>query len=548
MLFKGLTIAVAAVLLLVAAPAQTDPAAADDAALRRQIQKQFLVNQTEGRLREIDLAAPRVFLRFKIAEWLWNEEPTYFRRAEDLAVAAIDDLYKNRSEIPPVYFSALSSGVFALIQRRSPRLSKTLEEKYAVNETERVGIQYELIRKAGSEKSAVDAAIRSLSSGSAYQLPVLLNVLKQRKSPEIFRLLDALVSIEERSPGRIDPIIFRAVSPYFADRNVGRGSAERFARIVVRRAQAASLAPFADFDSWLDVLNANSKMIVERFPSLASDIEVLRLVLNSRISQRSRAERERDERIEKSADKLDALVSEAEQAKDPAVRFDLFRRAVRAALERGLFVRSADLAVQFAAVDISSVPILSKSQKSEFGQMLEGITEKALTAGDPASARYAVERHDDDERKAGGYLGLLKFYVDNTDFETARETLKIALQSVEKVENPARRAILFLKMIATAQKLDPKLVFDINVPAARSINAIPSLEVEDKPGTERFENYVSEIMDVNWYLVPIIAEYAQKERIGAADLASRIEKKEIRIFADFVSGVVALSNDFRRVE
>lgn len=76
--------------------------------------------------------------------------------------------------------------------------------------------------------------------------------------------------------------------------------------------------------------------------------------------------------------------------------------------------------------------------------------------------------------------------------------------------------------------------------ASRSLNSIPFLAAEDKRGTENFKKYVTEIMDINWDLLPILVKLAINNRRAASDLTARIEKKEIRALADFAVGVVPL--------
>lgn len=73
-----------------------------------------------------------------------------------------------------------------------------------------------------------------------------------------------------------------------------------------------------------------------------------------------------------------------------------------------------------------------------------------------------------------------------------------------------------------------------------SLNSIPSLAVEDKPGTEAFKRYVTEVMDTNWKLLPMLLDYVQEDKFAASDLVSRIERKEIRTLADFALGDTAL--------
>lgn len=542
MLTKCSALMVATMSFVLIVGAQTTPTAKADAELRRRIQKQFLLNQSEGRLRDMDVAAARVLLRLQIAAWLWDEEPEYFGRAEELATAAIDDLYENRVEISSVYFSALSSRIFALLELRSPKTANALKNKYELADSEQMGILDQLIKQAGNDKAAVDVAIRSMSKGSTFdlQLPVVIQGLVNRKSGEVSRLLDAVTSLEDRNPGRFGLSVLRAVSPYFAQSSVQPRTAERFARIIVRRAQAVSVSPFADFDAWLDLVNLISPMIGQKAPALESEVEVLRVVLTSRISQRSRVDRERNARIENSTDKLEALIREAGDAQDPTVKYGLLRWAVRLAIDKGVFRRAADLAVELAGLDMSSAPISKEVQQQELGQLLESVTTGALKSGDDGAARYSVERQADNDRRAAGYLEVFDFYVKKRDYESARGILRNVSQVIANVERPSRRAILFFKLIPMMQGFEPRTVYEINVLASRSINSMPSLAVEDKPGTSNFARYVAEIMDINWNLLPMLRVFAKEDRFGASDLASRIEKREIKFLADFVVGVASL--------
>ncbi|MBK8810346.1 MAG: hypothetical protein IPN69_06370 [Acidobacteria bacterium] len=544
MLVKTVSIVATSLVLLVASAAQTLTSDDNEKETQRRVQKLMFLSQMEGRIREVGLAAPRVLVRYRIAGWLWNEEKDDAGRAEELAVAALEDLYKNRAEIPTVYFSILSNDMFALLDRHAPRTAKTLRDKYNVAVSEDEGILEQLVSQAGSEKAAVDVAIRSLSAGPStdFQIPFLLHRLKQRKSVEVFRLLDALIVSVERAPGRLQLYTLIGISPYFADLDAQRGSAERFARIVVRRAKIASQLPFADFDGWLDVLTLNSAMISQRTPDLVSDAEVLRVVLTSRISRRSRVERERNERINNSIDKLGALIEEAEQAQDPVEKYDFFRRAARLALEKDLFRRSTDLAVEFGKVDLRIAPMLSETQALEFGQFLEGVTARALKAGDEPSALYALGFHKDNDRKAEGYISVVNFFVEKGDLNSGRDMFRDALRVIATVEDPARRATLYFKLIPAIRRIDPTSVFDVNVLAARSINAIPSLNPEDKPETENFKKYVAGIMVVNWNLLPMLVSYVKTDKNGASDLSGRIEKREVKVFAEFVLGIAALDD------
>lgn len=518
--------------------AQSAPGS-DEREAQRRVQKIMLVNDLENRVREVTLAAPRVLARYRAAEWLWSAKEDDIERAEDFAIAAIEDLYKNRVEVPAPYFSTLSSQLFALLDRYSPETSQRLKAKHKVDAYQEDSIQFQLLNQPGGEKAAVDATIRALYSASAADtnLPVILLRLKQRNSPELFRLLDSLIAVEERNPGRLELNTLVLVSPYYDDVNIQSGSAARFGTIILRRTQIASQLPFADFDAWLNLLNRNSSLITRRLRDRVPEVEVLRAVLASRISQKSRAERERNERIRNSIDPLGALIEEADNVDDPIVKYELYQRAVGLALDQGLFRKAADLALELGKVDLSTVSILANVQKAIVGQLLERIAETALKVGDDVSAIYAVERQMEDERKAEGELSIANYYVENQRLDRAREVSINAQKTIAKIESLPRRASFYIKLIPISQKIDPTGVYEVNALAARSINMIPTLNVEDKPETENFKKHVAGLMIVNWNLLPMLVNYAKSDNNGASDFVGQIEKKEVKLVAELLISI-----------
>lgn len=539
MLMKSVLFSAITMMLLTVATAQTVPTDGDERAEQRRIKKLLLVSDLENRIRELKFAAPRVMARTKIAGWLWNDEKDDIGKAEELAVAAVDDMYKNRYEIPPTYFSVLSSEVFSLLDRHSPQTSKGLKTKYKITAADELGIQDQSLTDAGAERAAVDSVLRSIYDGQSddSQIPIVLHRLKQRNSQERFRVLIALVASEERTPGRLQLSTLIFVSPYYADVNLESGIAERFARIIVRRTHITSQLPFADAEGWLEVLNLNLPMIRERVPVLVQDAEVLRAVLASRISRQSRDSIERNERINSSIDKLGTLIEEAEKTENPTLKYDLYRRAARLALEKNLFRKSADLAILFGKVDVSIEPILVSTQKNEVGQMLDAITLKALRSGDDLSALYTVDRHLDNERRAEGFVAVGRFYVDKGDMDRGREAVNNALRINAAVESLSRRASIYFKLIPITQRIDPTSVFGVNSLAAVSINKIPTPNVDDKAESENFQRYVTNLMIASWNLLPMFMDYVKTDRNGAADLSGKIEKKEVKVFADFIMGI-----------
>ena len=109
-----------------------------------------------------------------------------------------------------------------------------------------------------------------------------------------------------------------------------------------------------------------------------------------------------------------------------------------------------------------------------------------------------------------------------------------AIKLIEKAESSPEGVALLLRMIPTIQKMDPARVFDLSEMVARSINTIPSLNVEDKPDTKNYQDYVAKVMIINRDLRPAITDLMKENREVATTLANRIDKREIKIIANYV--------------
>jgi hypothetical protein len=66
------------------------------------------------------------------------------------------------------------------------------------------------------------------------------------------------------------------------------------------------------------------------------------------------------------------------------------------------------------------------------------------------------------------------------------------------------------------------------------------LTVDDKPGSKNYENYVNFVMATNYNLLPVITMLAKEDINEAMNFVNRINKKEIKIVADFGLSVESL--------
>jgi len=515
-----------------------------DIAAELRIRKQMLALDLENRIRELDLSAPRVMARYKLAAWLWKDGKDDIGRAEEFAVLAVEDLFKHRVEIPPVYFSALSADLFALLDRNAPNVSKTLRKKYNLDAMQETSVELSMLNQPNGERIAVDSAIRSIYSNDSIEAGIfpLISTLQNRRSRELIRLLEALVNAEENVRGRLSPWTMSQLSASYDSQNISAGLSRRFVTIVLDRSRAASQLQTGPFEAWLDLLTRNLALIERRFSEMTPDANVVRSVLLSRISRQSREANERNERINNSADKLSALISEAEKAEDPSLAHELYWRAARLALEQGKFRKSSELVQLIRDVDMSASLLGKEIRINVENQFLATVAERSIKADDPDAAAFSLDKMNDPVRKSEGFGKLAKYFVEKSDSDSARGAVQQSLRFAANVEDLARRASLYLGLLPVVHSIDPTSIYEINSLAAKSINSIPSLNVEDKPETENYQNHITKLMIVNWNLVPSLSDLVKRDRNGASDLASRIEKKEVRIIADYILGIYNTEN------
>lgn len=96
---------------------------------------------------------------------------------------------------------------------------------------------------------------------------------------------------------------------------------------------------------------------------------------------------------------------------------------------------------------------------------------------------------------------------------------------------------MLLRLIGTADRIDRRRLSEITSIAAGAINKIPMPNVEDKPGTEHFKNYVSTIMRIDLHLHIVVSNLARMNRNEAASFTNRINQKEMRLVADLAFAI-----------
>jgi hypothetical protein len=499
------------------------------------IKKQIIVSNFEGQIKTIPFAAVRVLAREKTASWIWKEEKNLSAAAESLAVAAIDDLYENKTEIPEFYFHTLLPRLYVLLDNNSKETAVKLREKYKVTAKDEGDFFDALLREKDGEKLATEAAVKSLldQTHNESQIGYLLFRLQERQSPELIKLLRAILDADETGRAQFTPNILSFISEYFVTSHTPIELRKRFLKGVVVKSKNAAMMPEGNLEMYLHLLSGLMPHISRDAPELLEEAVLTHTVLKNRASQESREAQERAERINNSTDILNAFITEAEKAENKGVKYDLYGGAARLALKLKKFNYAVDIVEKMDEIDLSSLGI-SESIQDTREQFLKDVVAKALESSEPDSAAYAIKKLKNPVSRTESLGKMANFYFERSEVETSRDFLDEALKSAAKAEISPQLILSLIKMLPTVHKIDPNRIFELNELATKSINNITTLRVEDKPETENYKNYVMSAMIINWDLVPALTKLVKENRSAATDFANRINKKEIRIIADFV--------------
>ncbi len=497
------------------------------------IKKMILVTDLENQIKNIPFAAIRVYARYRIASWLLKDGKDDTERAEEIARAAIDDHYKNKDEIPPQYF--FDSQLFVLLDVHAKDVAKQLRDKYKIS-AEDESLIPAMLRQKGGDKLAVDAAIRILSRQNerSPDLVYLLMTLEQRGSPELYRLLGSMLVADQTGRARISTNMVEILTRFFVKREVTVEMRTQFLRLVLARSRNVAALSAPEQWAYYRTLQKLLPEISSETPEILAEAGTVHALLSAQVSRSTREANEMNERINNSSDPIAARVAEAERADDDIIKYALYKSAARLALSNKRFVYAVDLMEKASEIDISASGLPEDSLRKEHDQFYRDVVTTGLEANEPDAANHAVKKMNAPLSKAEGLRKISKYYIDKDDLDSGRYAHDEAIKHINKGESSPESIATIIRMLPATNTMDPVRVFELTKIIAKSINAIPSLSAEDKPDTQNYRDYVTKVMTINLDLRSALTELVKVNRSSAADIADRIEKKEIRIIADYV--------------
>lgn len=529
-------------------PAQKADEKAVVAAQQKILKKQILVDELDNQTKNVPFAAVRVSVRTKLAGWLWKNGKDDTGRAEPLAVKAVEELYEKKDEIPDPIF--LSQNLLPLLELNAKETAKKLKAKYNIDSGEDFLGAFSLLSKEGGDK-IVAGKIKKyiIEKQDLRAITLLMEKLQNKKSPEFLSILFEIVALEETGSSNftIDSLLW--IVSNFIDSTVPNDLKIRFYKIVLDKARNALHSSEAD-----DIREADSLLyavlpdMAANAPELAAEATGIKAALSAKTSQTIRNSQERNQRMEESADKLGAIIAEAEKTAGKIDKYSLYNRAGLLATREEKFQLAVDL-YEKAIENLSEKDFPKPEFRNLYhDQQLKGIVQAALKKDDVDSARYATKKIIGELSKAEALRQTAIYFYDKKDVASALNDYDEALKLAVKADNDKLKFYALFRLIPAAQKIDPSRLSDVTSITAKSIDKLATLNPEDKPETENFKNYVSTIMAINYNLYPVITALAKENKIEAADFANRINRKEVRIVADVALAIDTIEKEEKQIK
>jgi hypothetical protein len=501
------------------------------------LKRQIFVDDIESQLSTVPYAAVRVSIKYRLATWLWKNGRDDTGRAEGVAVRAVDELYGKKDEVPSANLSSLSKDLFALLEKNAPAAGARLKKKHGVVADDGVYEAYDRIGKPGGDKEAAQAIIRSLSVEDEFDdgITMVLGKLESIQSPQIPVVLGAVLDAFESGRVRSDFNSLKMLFPYFMYSSVPASSQRRFFTLVLSRAREALQIQTNESGEHYDLLGDLIDGFGKSVPDLTAEAAIVRSALAARSSSAATARREADERIAQAVDKLSALIDEAERAGTGREKIDFYTRALNLAITEEKFPAAINIVGKIREHDERD----SRGLWTDI--FLEVISQKALEKDDPVSAGKATEDIRDRVRRAEMWKRAALYFDTKKDALISRDALDKAIKLLgeEDKENPLRIFAL-VRAIPDVQKIDRARLTEVIVLTSKAVNDLPAPGIDDKPGTVNYQRYIAAVFIVNRNLDSAMPKLLKENRIEAEDLAGRLQKKEVRVFADMLIGIEAL--------
>lgn len=501
---------------------QTDPSVATQLRYQR---AQTALHELPERLKKMDVPELRVFLRQRIASYLWTKNlKAEFKFAENMVEAGLEDLDAHKSDMKDADTRYYQGKLLALLRSYSPQLATKLADKYDLNKDERQS--FAVASSMLSTKNvalAVETVSRTIKMGLDGGLPLLifLTDLEKEHPQECYDLLLQVIAAEESRRGTLSIVSLHMLKGLYLKEQVQAALKLRFLSTVVNSAERTiSDSNSENMVAAYNLLNAVYAEI-EKFPALPIYTRARLVVsfLSSRVPGGTLERTALQSRVEKSDDLLRQLRIEVDSSTNDSNKDNLRTQAARVALQRG----ELGIAVDFAA---------KTSDEGQQGrwrdQFLEEVLDAALKEKDEDIAQTALSKMKLASNRASGTQKLAVFFFESRDIVRAREWMSEAVKIAESSDNNVEKARRLIEFVPAFKKVDETRVFEIIVSAMKFIDRIPPPGVGERPGSSSRKAYAESLTSIAWHAIPAFRILFQQDEIRATEIANGIHSAEIR--------------------
>jgi hypothetical protein len=498
------------------------------------LKKQIFVDDIESQLSSVPVAGVRIGIRTRLAEWLWKSGKDDTGRAEPLAVKAVEELFEKEDEITDPEW--LRGPLFQLLEKNAKETAARLKAKYFKNPEDDLTNAFEWLGKEGGDKVVADKVLKYLGGKGRFDgnITFILRELRDRRSPQYVIVLGAILRSAEEGRISLDVSSLSFLASDFRDPAAPAALVRRYFELVMARARAGVQAPGPEDQTLTYLLAEIIRDLGEKIPDLVPEAEGLKAALLARTTRAEDRKREAEDRIQASADKLGALIDEAEKAETLNEKNSFYVRAEILADETGKFA----IAIRV----LSILRNLNKEDKfysnSWTDQEFARINEEGLKKDDVENAQTARELIVDEIRRGEAWRVAAVYFKEKNDQIDADDALNRSIKLLANADREnTQRVHALIRLIPGVRKVDKMRLREVIVLTARAIDDLPTPGPDDKPGTDNFKKYVRTVMAINVNITAAMNPLLKDDKAEAAEFASRIQKRENRIFAEMLVGI-----------
>lgn len=487
------------------------------------------ISSLNQQIKTVDNATLRIYLRLKIADFIWRKKVLEGQSsADNIVLEAVEDFQKNKTEIPDFYKNSFEADIQSLLRLYSPAAYKKISQDFGFKKENALS-SYGLMDgydEAGIFKAVEDVKKRLLTNDST-NITAITFIIKElsskNKTAEVNSVLDTIITSHERAI-IYNPKLLFFLNQEFTAKTTPINLQKRHLNLTLTNGQRLLQklnSGVADRGNYQDIYYSLKNNLLEIERLLPSEFPQAIAILNAlqeKQSQEKKKTEEIQERIKQSKDKLEQTISEAKQAESKETKNSLWQQAAELALEEKKYQLSVDC-LNKIETDSSNFSLWSD-------QFLDDeLAKSALEDNDVESAELAISEIKSKLRNATALLQVVKHHHRNKETIQSQIILAEAIKRIKATENDAQKVRGLYEALRTAFVVDNMQTYEIGQYIVKTVNLLPSPNLEDKPDSEAKKTFVGNVqMVVVANIVPAFQIIAKQDPLIARNLANDLPR------------------------